>query len=128
MTLRPKDYEVGYKRPPKRTQWKKGQSGNPRCRHLVPTLSALETIDRHLLRLIDVVENGVPKKVTVLAAIILQLWQKELAGDQRALGVRLKYEEIAKEAVKRGVEVEFVDSDYSRALTKGRPPEGEKNE
>ena len=128
MTSPPDDYEVGYKRPPKRTQWKKGQSGNPRRRYPAATLSALETIDRHLLRLIDVVESGVPKKVTVLAAIILQLWQKEIAGDQRALGVRLKYEEIARETAERGVQVEFVDSDYTRARAEGRPPEGEKNE
>jgi len=123
-----KDYEVGYKRPPKATRWKKGQSGNPQRRHPAPALSALETIDRHLLRLIDVVEAGVPKKVTVLAAIIVQLWQKELAGDQRALAVRLKYEEIARETAERGVEVEFVDSDYTRALAVGRPPDGDKNE
>ena len=24
------DYEVGYKKPPKKSQWKKGQSGNPK--------------------------------------------------------------------------------------------------
>ena len=128
MSPPPKDYEVGYKRPPKATQWKKGQSGNPQRRHPAPALSALETIDSHLLRSIDVVENGVPKKVTVLAAIIVQLWQKEIAGDQRALGVRLKYEEIARETAERGVEVEFVDSDYTRALAAGRLLEGDKDE
>ena len=29
MSLQHKDYEVGYKQPPKHTQWKKGQCGNP---------------------------------------------------------------------------------------------------
>jgi hypothetical protein len=122
-----KDYEVGYKRPPRATRWKKGQSGNPQRRQAVPALSVLETIDGHLLRLIDIVENGVSKKVTVLAAIIVQLWQKEISGDQRALGVRLKYEEIARETAERGVEVEFIGSDYTRALAAGRPPEGDKD-
>ena len=27
-----KDYEVGYKKPPKKNQFKKGQSGNPKGR------------------------------------------------------------------------------------------------
>jgi len=128
MSPPPKDYEVGYKRPPKATQWKKGQSGNPRRRYPAPSLSALETIDGHLVRSIDVVENDMPKKVTVLAAIIVQLWQKEIAGDERALGVRLKYEEIARETAERGVEIKFVDSNYTRALAAERPPEGGEDE
>lgn len=128
MSPPPKDYEVGYGRPPKATQWKKGQSGNPQRRYRAATLSALEKLDKRLLRPIDIVENDVPKKVTVLAAIILQLWQKELAGDKRALSVRLKYEEIVREAAEKGVHVELVDSDYTRALAEGRLPEGDGNE
>jgi hypothetical protein len=30
MSLRQKDYKVGYKRPPQHSQWKKGQCGNPK--------------------------------------------------------------------------------------------------
>lgn len=85
-------------------------------------------IDRHLLRRIDVVEKGEKKKVPALRVIVLKLWQQELAGSRRALSVRLKYEAIAQEAAERGVEVELVESDYTRALAAGLSPEGTDDE
>jgi hypothetical protein len=91
------DYEVGYKRPPKDTRWKKGQTGNPARRYPARSLSTVEMIDRQLLRPVEIVEKGETKKVTALEVILLQLWRQELAGDRRALGVRLKYEGIARE-------------------------------
>ena len=117
MTRPPKDYEVGYKRPPKETRWKKGQSGNPANRRPVQALSALEAIDKHLLRPIEVVEKGETKRVTSLEVILRQVWQKELAGSQRALSVRLKYEAIARENAERGLDLELVEGDYMAALS-----------
>ena len=111
MTPPPKDYEVGYKRPPKETRWKKNQSGNPANRRR-PVLSALEAIDKHLLRPIEMVEKGETKRVTSLEVILRQLWQRELAGSQRALSVRLKYEAIARENAERGLDLQLVESDY----------------
>jgi hypothetical protein len=128
MSSSPKDYDVGYKRPPKKTRWKKGQSGNPARRHPPRSVSAIETIDRLLLRRVEVVEKGETRKITALELIVLQLWQQELAGNRRALGVRLKYGGIARENAERGVEVEFVESDYTRALAVGLPPEGTDDE
>jgi hypothetical protein len=116
------DYEVGYKRPPKETRWKKGQTGNPARRYPARSLSALEMIDRQLLRPVEIVEKGETKNVTALEVILLQLWRQELAGDRRALGVRLKYEGIAREKAAQGVEIEFVESSYTRALAAGLLP------
>jgi len=115
MSASPK-YEVGYKRPPKHTRWQKGQCGNPRRRYPARRTSALELVDKLLLRPIEVTEKGESRKVTALEVIMLQLWQQELAGNRRALGVRLKYEEIARENAERGVEVELAESDYTQAL------------
>lgn len=116
MSSPPKDYEVGYKRPPKETRWKKGQSGNSANRRRpAPALSALEAIDKHLLRPIEVVEKGETKRVTSLEVILRQLWQKEIAGSQRALCVRLKYEAIARENAERGLDLQLVEGDYMAA-------------
>lgn len=122
MSPPPKNYEVGYKRPPKETRWKKGQSGNPANRRPVQALGALEAIDRLLLRPIEVVEKGETKRVTSLEVILRQLWQNELAGSQRALSVLLKYEAIARENEKRGLNLQLVEGDYMAA-----PPEGSKS-
>ena len=85
-------------------------------------------IDGHLLRPIDVIEKGETKKIPALKVIVLKLWQQELAGSRRALSVRLKYEAIAQEAAERGIEVELVESDYTRALAGRLSPEGTDNE
>ena len=122
------DYEVGYKRPPKETRWKKGQSGNPGRRYPAHSISAVEMIDRLLLRPVEIVEKGETKKVIALEVILLQLWRQELAGNRRALGVRLKYERIAREKAAQGVEIEFVESRYSRALAAGLLPESSDDE
>ena len=59
MSAPPKGYEVGYKRPPKVTRWKKGQSGNPKRRRAARSISTIEMIDRLLMRPIKVVERMV---------------------------------------------------------------------
>ena len=128
MSASPKDYEVGYKRPPKETRWKKGQSGNSARRRATRKASALESIEKLLLRSFEIAEKGGMRTVTALEVIVLQLWQKELAGNRRALSVRLKYEAIARENAGRGVEVELAESDYTRALVAELPPEGADNE
>jgi hypothetical protein len=110
---------VGYKRPPEQSRWKKGQSGNPNHRYPRRSISVVEMIDGLLSGPIDIVENGVTRRVSTLEAIILQLWRKEVSGDRRALSVRLKYQEFARQNAKQRVEITFVDSDYTRALAGG---------
>jgi hypothetical protein len=113
----PEEYKVGYKRPPKHSRWKKGQSGNPNKRRPPREVSDLQAIDALLLRPIAIVEDGEAKRVTALEVIVLQLWQKEIAGSSRALSARLKFEAIARDSASRGIEIELIDSDYTRSLS-----------
>jgi hypothetical protein len=109
------DYEVGFGRPPKRTRWKKGQSGNRRRRKVRRAATTVEIIDQLLLSPVDITESGKPRRVTKLEAILLQLWRKELAGDRRALAARLKYEELIPQNTETRTEITFVDSPYTQA-------------
>ena len=95
MTLPPKGGAVGYKRPPEHTRWKKGQCGNPRRQYRRAQEGTLELIDKMFGEQITIVENGASRRVAVFQAILLQLLIKEMAGDKRALDVRLKYQEFA---------------------------------
>jgi hypothetical protein len=108
--------DVGYGHPPKQTRWKKGQSGNPRRQYPARSRGTVEMIDRLLLKPVEVTVNGETRTVPTLEAILLQLWLKEVAGDRRALSVRLKYQEFAKQNSEPKLEIAFVDSDYTRAL------------
>jgi hypothetical protein len=118
-----KDASVGYGNPPRSTRWKKGQSGNPSRRYPARSRNLVEMIDSLFMSPINLVENGVTRRVTTLEAIILQLWRQEVSGDDGALAVRLKYEKFASQNSARRVEIAFVDSDYTRVFA-GGPPGG----
>jgi hypothetical protein len=118
------DDDVGYGRPPKRTRWKTGQSGNPRRQYPARSRSTVELIDRLFLRPVEVTVDGEAKVISTLEAIVMQLWLKEVSGDQRALKVRLKYQEFARQNSEPRPEVIFVDNDYTRAMAGTPSTEG----
>lgn len=78
------DYEIGYGKPPKATQFKPGQSGNKRGR---PKGSRNFSTDlKEILASKTVVTlNGKPKKISTQKATLERLRQKALQGDARAL-------------------------------------------
>jgi Family of unknown function (DUF5681) len=94
MSLRHSTGEVDYKRPPKETQWKKGQCGNPERRRKRAPRSAIALIDEIWQEAISIVENGERRRVTMFEAILSQLMFKELSGNRRAAAARLKYQEF----------------------------------
>jgi hypothetical protein len=117
MSRAPMDYEIGRGRPPKATQWKKGQSPNPGGQSSRRSIDDAETIDKLLLTPVKVTVNGVSKRVAVLKVILEQLWNKGIAGDRRAMAVFLRWLELAPQVADRTVEITFADSDYTRTFT-----------
>jgi hypothetical protein len=116
MSRSSKDYEIGYRRPPKATQWKKGQSPNP-VGQSRRSVDVAETIDKLLLTPVKITVNGDSKRVAVLKVILEQLWNKAIAGDRRARAVFLRWLELAPQVVDRTVEITFADSEYTRTFT-----------
>ena len=92
----PPSYQVGYCRPPKRTQWQKGQCGNPnRIRKQIPK-PIVDMIDEFFAGEIDLIEKGISRRVSNFEAIVLQLWRKAVTTtSKRAVNVLLKYLEFA---------------------------------
>ena len=75
-----RDYEVGYGKPPRRTRFKKGQSGNPRGR--LPGAKNLKTLlSEALNEFVIVTENGGRRKITKRQAIITQLVNRSATAD-----------------------------------------------
>jgi hypothetical protein len=91
-----KDPDVGYRRPPKSYQWKKGQSGNPRKIRGNTSKQIWQIVEDVLAMNIAITEGGVKRSGTLFEAITLQLWMKTTAGSKRALNVLRKYEAFAK--------------------------------
>ena len=77
--------EVGYRKPPESTQFKKGQSGNPRGRPR-GRLNVATVIEKALREKVVINENGQRKTVTKLEAAAKQAVNKAVSsGDPRAL-------------------------------------------
>lgn len=74
----------GFGKPPKKNQFKKGQSGNPKGR---PKGSKnLKTDVLHTLKIsVPLTTNGKTKKISTQKAALLRLREKALRGDLRAL-------------------------------------------
>lgn len=84
MTFKRDNYEVGHGKPPKRTQFEKGHSGNPKGRPRgVRNFSA--DVEDMLKAQVTVMENGKQKKVSTQRAALLRLREKALKGDLRAM-------------------------------------------
>jgi hypothetical protein len=77
------DYAVGYGKPPHHTQFKKGQSGNPKGRAKgSKNLAAL--IMSALHEPVTVTQNGRRKRITKIEAMTTQLANKGASGDPKA--------------------------------------------
>jgi hypothetical protein len=77
---------VGYKKPPQHTQFKPGQSGNPKGRPK-KTASLTEIVAKEVRRKIQIVINGKRKRVSVLEAIVKQHLSKAAAGDPKSVAI-----------------------------------------
>jgi len=73
-------YDVGYKKPPKATQFQKGNSGNPRGRPKGGrNLASLAK--RVSDRKITIQENGRTRRISAGEAVLMKIFNKALAGD-----------------------------------------------
>src|SRR5262245_46207780 len=81
-------YEVGYRKPPKDTQFKKGASGNPRGRPK-RTLNLVTDLTAELSEKVTIREDGRSRTITKQRALIKSLTTKALKGDPRATAALL---------------------------------------
>jgi len=77
-------HEVGYKKPPKHSQFVKGKSGNPNGRPKVPSgISIKDLLDGDQMG-----KNG--EVISKREAIVIRMLNDALAGNQKAFGRFLK--------------------------------------
>jgi hypothetical protein len=76
-------YNVGYRKPPKHSRFRKGSSGNPRGRP-AGRVNVTTVLERILQERIVLRENGKERIVTKLEAVIEQVVNKAAEGDLTA--------------------------------------------
>jgi len=77
------DYEVGYGRPPRHTQFQPGQSGNPKGRPK-KTKDLQKLIEQELSRNLRITEDGQVKTLTTREVFIKSIVNAALKGDRYA--------------------------------------------
>ncbi|MGO9451557.1 MAG: DUF5681 domain-containing protein [Candidatus Binataceae bacterium] len=81
-------YQVGYGKPPRLTQFKKGQSGNPKGRPR-GSKNATTLLKEALSEQVVITENGRRRTITKKEAIVTQIVNKAASGDHRAIQLLL---------------------------------------
>jgi len=77
-------YRVGYGKPPKKAQFQRGRSGNPKGRPK-GALNISTVLERTLREVVVINENGRRKQVTKMEAAVKQLVNQAASGDLAAL-------------------------------------------
>lgn len=88
------NYSVGYGKPPKNRQWKKGQSGNPNGRpkaSSIPPLNLQDGIIKEMSEYMAVKVDGSPMVHRKFELFIKSIIAKALKGDMRAAKFLEKY-------------------------------------
>jgi hypothetical protein len=81
-------YEVGYRRPPAASRFRKGQSGNPKGRPKGSRNFKTE-FQQELKKAIDVTENGRRKRIRKSEGVVKQVVNKSLSGDPKMIAILL---------------------------------------
>jgi hypothetical protein len=80
------NYSIGYKKPPRHSQFKPGQSGNLHGRPKKAD-SLADVLRKELSARIAIVKDGKRKRMSMLRAIIKQHLTKAANGDPRAAAI-----------------------------------------
>ena len=124
-----RDDRVGYRRPPKDSQFKPGVSGNPRGRPR-GSKSVADIVRKIISQKVTITENGRSRRVPRLEAILLRAAGEASRGEPRALRLLLQLSErYGGEAMPVGAERETMAADleilrrYLPGIDAPPPPE-----
>jgi hypothetical protein len=117
----PEQDDIGYGRPPKASRFRKGKSGNPLGRPRKDEAVAKEFLTI-LNEKVKIRESGEEKKISKRRAIIMQLVNKAMSGDVRAIKILEPYLHIPKEGIvdTRSVK-EMTDQELDELIFYGIP-------
>lgn len=85
-----KEYEIGYKKPPRETRFRKGCSGNPSGRPK-GSQNTIKLLEELLNQKISVLQDGKKRKISKKTAIMMQMVNAAVKGDPKSVQTLLPY-------------------------------------
>lgn len=85
-----KEYEIGYKKPPRETRFRKGCSGNPSGRPK-GSQNTIKLLEELLNQKISVLRDGKKRKISKKTAIMMQMVNAAVKGDPKSVQTLLPY-------------------------------------
>jgi len=127
-----KKFTVGYGKPPQHSQFKPGQSGNPKGRPK-KRASFTDSFQKELDRRVTMVVDGKSRSVSLRDAIVMQLTRKASAGDLKSMQLLFKLcamGEVGSEVDLLGLvgAMKEIDALQEAADTAGDPDPSDKEE
>lgn len=112
------DYEVGYKKPPRSSQFKEGSSGNPRGRAKSP-LNFDDQLMKEFGSFMTINENGRPVRVSKREVMIKQTLNQAIKGNPQAirLSIDIFLQALAREAQRNPPDTGFLKLDDGSFIT-----------
>jgi hypothetical protein len=86
------DYKVGYRKPPRHSQFTPGRSGNPKGRRR-GSMNFGTHLEQALTERVTITENGQRKRTSKMQVIVKQVVNKAAQGDHRATRLLLEWTE-----------------------------------
>jgi hypothetical protein len=116
MKIPSEKYDIG----PEHSKGKKGQCGKPKRIRKRPVKPVAELIDEFFARKVEVIDDGISQRQTAFELIYLQLCNKAMAGNRRALKVLKQYSDFAASRDRTcGMRVELVDEETKLKKLRG---------
>lgn len=89
-------YRVGPGKPPRHTQFKPGQSGNPTGRPK-GKVNLFAEIERELMKFVNITDNGKNRRITKLQMMVNGMTNRAIKGDNKAAEIVIRTYGQAKE-------------------------------
>jgi hypothetical protein len=108
-------YEVGYRKPPKVTRFKKGRSGNPKGRPK-QSRNLVVWIDEELDKVVVVQENGKKAQLTKREVLAKQIVNGALSGNAKSTSMLISMDQHRQEQEPEAIQLTTTDMEQYQRL------------